>query len=72
VSNKQVVPHGVNFFDHGASPPEVLALVTGRTKTFCALQAILEHLNDYEEVYLAEQGLIDMRAGNVQTLPHEK
>jgi len=48
---------------------EALALATGRTKTFYARQAILEHLDDLEDMYLAEQRLIDIRAGNTQTLP---
>ena len=48
---------------------EALALATGRTKTFYARQAILQHLDDLEDMYLAEQRLIDIRAGNTQTLP---
>lgn len=31
-----------------------LARLTGRTKTFYAREAILEHLQDLEDVYLAE------------------
>jgi RHH-type rel operon transcriptional repressor/antitoxin RelB len=42
---------------------DALAKATGRTKTFYARQAILEHLDDLEDVYLAEQRLIDVRAG---------
>ena len=42
---------------------EALAQATGRTKTFYAREAILEHLNDLEDLYLAEQRLIDVRAG---------
>lgn len=40
-----------------------LARATGRTKTFHAREAILEHLDDLEDLYLAEQRLIDIRAG---------
>src|SRR5271169_1232339 len=40
-----------------------LAKRTGRTKTFYARQAILEHLTDLEDVYLAEQRLEELRAG---------
>ncbi len=36
-----------------------LAQATGRTKTFYAREAILEHLEDLEDLYLAEQRLID-------------
>ncbi|RKT45920.1 MULTISPECIES: type II toxin-antitoxin system RelB family antitoxin [Thiocapsa] len=48
---------------------EALARATGRTKTFYAREAILEHLDDLEDVYLAEQRLIDIRAGKTQTVP---
>jgi RHH-type rel operon transcriptional repressor/antitoxin RelB len=34
-----------------------LAKRTGRTKTFYAREAILEHLEDLEDVYLAEKRL---------------
>ena len=40
---------------------EALAQATGRTKTFYAREAILEHLDDLEDLYLAEQRLIDVR-----------
>lgn len=36
---------------------ERLAKMTGRTKTFYARQAILEHLEDLEDIYLATQRL---------------
>jgi len=58
-------------------PPEVenrlaaLAQATGRTKTFYAREAILEHLDDLEDLYLAEQRLIDIRAGRTKTVPLE-
>ena len=43
-----------------------LAKATGRTKTFYAREAILEHLDDLEDLYLAEQRLIENRAGLVE------
>jgi RHH-type rel operon transcriptional repressor/antitoxin RelB len=46
-----------------------LAKKTGRTKTFYAKQAILEHLEDMEDLYLAEQETIALRAGKSQTTP---
>ena len=49
-----------------------LAQRTGRTKTFYAREAILEHLDDLEDLYLAEQRLIDIRAGKTQTVPLEE
>jgi len=51
---------------------EALAKATGRTKTFYAREAILEHLDDLEDLYLAEQRLIDIRAGKTQTVPLEE
>jgi len=50
---------------------EALAKATGRSKTFYAREAILEHLDDLEDVYLAEQRLIDIRAGRTRTVPLE-
>jgi len=44
-----------------------LAKATGRTKTFYAREAILEHLEDLEDLYLAEQRLIANRAGKSKT-----
>ena len=35
-----------------------LAKLTGRTKTFYAREAILEHLADLEDIYLATQRLL--------------
>ncbi len=40
-----------------------LAEKTGRSKTFYMLEAIREHLDDMEDLYLAEQRLVDLRAG---------
>jgi RHH-type rel operon transcriptional repressor/antitoxin RelB len=42
-----------------------LAKNTGRTKTFYAREAILEHLEDLEDVYLAKQSL--KKGGRVYT-----
>jgi RHH-type rel operon transcriptional repressor/antitoxin RelB len=49
-----------------------LAKATGRTKTFYAREAILEHLDDLEDIYLAEQRLADIHAGRVKTIPFEE
>lgn len=46
---------------------DALAQATGRTKTFYVREAILEHLDDLEDLYLAEQRLIDSRAGRSKT-----
>ncbi|MCC9000182.1 MAG: DUF6290 family protein [Candidatus Contendobacter sp.] len=50
---------------------DALAKATGRTKTFYAREAILEHLDDLEDIYLAEQRLEDIQAGRTQTVPLE-
>ena len=50
---------------------ERLAKATGRSKSFYAREAILEHLDDLEDLYLAEQRLLDIRAGRTQTVPLE-
>ena len=50
---------------------EALAKATGRTKSFYAREAILEHLSDLEDLYLAEQRLIDIQSGKTRTLPLE-
>jgi RHH-type rel operon transcriptional repressor/antitoxin RelB len=41
---------------------EALAVRTGRTKTFYAREAILAHLDDLEDFYLAEERMKDFRS----------
>jgi RHH-type transcriptional regulator, rel operon repressor / antitoxin RelB len=48
-----------------------LAKLTGRSKTFYMREAILEHLDDLEDRYLAEKRLEDIRAGKSKTVPLE-
>lgn len=48
---------------------EKLARRTGRTKTFYAREAILEHLEDLEDLYLAEGALERIRSGAEKTIP---
>jgi RHH-type rel operon transcriptional repressor/antitoxin RelB len=42
---------------------DVLAKETGRTKSFYVREAILEHLDDLEDIYDAEQQLAEIHAG---------
>ena len=55
-------------------PPEIekrlteLAERTGRTKSYYVREAVLEHLADMEDIYLAAQRLEDVRAGRSGTL----
>lgn len=51
---------------------EQLAQRTGRSKTFYAREAILEHLDDMEDLYLAEQQMTEIRAGRLKTIPLEE
>ena len=48
---------------------EKLARRTGRTKTYYVREAILEHLEDIEDLYLAEGALERVRSGEEQTIP---
>jgi RHH-type rel operon transcriptional repressor/antitoxin RelB len=40
-----------------------LAAITGRSKTFYVIEAICEHLDDLEDLYLAERELEAIRVG---------
>jgi RHH-type rel operon transcriptional repressor/antitoxin RelB len=44
-----------------------LAKRTGRSKTFYAREAILQHLDDLEDLYLAEQVVRRIRSGEERT-----
>lgn len=44
-----------------------LAVATGRSKTYYVTQAICAHLDDLEDLYLAEQRLLELRAGRSKT-----
>jgi RHH-type rel operon transcriptional repressor/antitoxin RelB len=56
-------------------PPEIearlaaLAKSTGRTKSYYVREALLEHLADMEDLYLAETRLRRQRAGKTRTVP---
>lgn len=45
-----------------------LATKTGRTKTFYAREAILEHLDDLEDLFLAEKRLANIQKGKTKTI----
>ena len=56
-------------------PPEIearlaeLAKRTGRTKSFYAREAILRHLDELEDLYLAESRFEDLRGGRSESIP---
>jgi RHH-type rel operon transcriptional repressor/antitoxin RelB len=47
---------------------DILAKATGRTKTFYAREAILEYLDDLEDIYLAEKRYGALRSGRVKSV----
>lgn len=46
--------------------------LTGRSKTFYMVEAINAHIDDLEDLYLAEQRLIELRAGRSRTYTLEE
>ncbi len=59
-------------------PPEIetrledLARQTGRTKSYYMREAIVEYLDDLEDLYLAERRLEDVLSGRSDTVPLEE
>jgi RHH-type rel operon transcriptional repressor/antitoxin RelB len=59
-------------------PPEIekrlerLAKKTGRTKTFYAREAILNHLEDLEDAYIAEKALDEFYKSGEKAIPIEQ
>lgn len=49
-----------------------LAKRSGRTKTYYAREAILRHLEDLEDIQLAEERLKAIREGRSKTVPLEE
>lgn len=45
-----------------------LAKETGRPKSYYVREALVAHLDDIEDLYLAEQRLIEIRAGRSHTV----
>ena len=48
-----------------------LVAQTGRSKTFYMVEAIRQHLDDLEDLYLAERELEEIRAGRSVLVPLE-
>ncbi len=65
-------PVALRLPDEVAQRLNRLADRTGRSKTFYMIEAIREHLDDLEDLYLAEQRLIDIQAGKSQAVPLEE
>ena len=49
-----------------------LADLTGRSKSYYMIEAISKHIDDLEDIYLAERELIEIRAGRSVTTPIEE
>ena len=60
-------PVALRLPDDVAQRLKRLADRTGRSKTSYMIEAIREHLDDLEDLYLAEQRLIELQAGRSQT-----
>jgi RHH-type rel operon transcriptional repressor/antitoxin RelB len=45
-----------------------LSDLTGRSKTYYMIEAITDHLDDLEDIYVAEQRLADLRSGKSDTV----
>jgi len=48
---------------------DALAKATGRTKTYYAKEAIMKHLEDLEDAYLAEEAYLRFQASGEKTVP---
>jgi RHH-type rel operon transcriptional repressor/antitoxin RelB len=57
------MPISIRLPDDLESRLTALAARTGRSKTYYVTEAICEHLDDLEDIYLAEAELIEVRAG---------
>lgn len=49
-----------------------LAKRTGRAKSYYVREALLNHLDDLEDIYIAEKRLEDIRAGRSHAIPLEE
>lgn len=49
-----------------------LAKATGRTKSYYAKEAILTHLEDLEDAYLAEEAYLRFKASGEKAIPLEE
>ena len=45
-----------------------LSVQTGRSKSFYVREAIIDHIDDIEDIYLAEKRLEEIRSGKIQTV----
>lgn len=62
------MPISIRLPDDVEARLTALAAQTGRSKTYYVTQAIREHLDDLEDLYLAEREMIEIRAGRSATV----
>ena len=67
-----MAPVSLRLPDEVSERLQRLVDLTGRSKTFYMIKAIREHLEDLEDLYLAEQRLIALRSRQSRTVPLEE
>ena len=65
-------PEALRWSDEVSRRLQRLTGLTGRNRIFDMIEAIKENLDDLEDLSLAEQRLIDIRAGKSETVPLEE
>jgi RHH-type rel operon transcriptional repressor/antitoxin RelB len=58
--------------DDLASRLKNLSQLTKRSKTFYMLEAIREHLDDLEDLYISEERMVLVRSGKSELIPLEE
>lgn len=48
-----------------------LSKKTGRSKSFYVREALVEYLEDMEDIYLADKNMVDLKAKKIHTIPLE-
>ncbi len=64
-----MAPVSLRLPDEVSQRLQRLADLTGRSKTFYMIEAIREHLDDLEDLYVAEQRLVTLRSRESRTVP---
>ena len=70
-TRKRLMPYSIRLPHDIEKRLDELAHMTGRTKAYYITEAIVEHLDEIEDIYLAEKRLEDIRAGRTKTIPIE-
>jgi len=66
------MPTSVRLPEDAEKRLDALAESTGRTKAFYIREAILEYLEDMEDIFIAEKRLEELRAGRSRTYTLEE